>query len=112
MRATRARLGWRSRCWTDADIEAAFAATMERRTETLEPGRAARSAPGSASKIVTLTTSPMLSVIHGGGRENTFEALVLHGVLGSACAVAWYLAPQSFGCAAAAGARKRIARPP
>jgi hypothetical protein len=47
-----------------------------------------KSPPGSASKIVTLTTSPMLSVIHGGGRENTFEALVLHGVLGSACAVA------------------------
>jgi hypothetical protein len=46
-----------------------------------------KSPPGSASKIVT-TTSPMLSVIHGGGRENTFEALVLHGVLGSACAVA------------------------
>jgi hypothetical protein len=47
-----------------------------------------KSPPGSASKIVTLTTSPMLSVIHSGGRENTFEALVLHGVLGSACAVA------------------------
>ena len=39
MRATRARLGWRSRCCTDADIEAAFAATMERRTETLDATR-------------------------------------------------------------------------
>jgi hypothetical protein len=35
----------------------------------------------SASKIVTLTTSPIPSVIRRGGRENMFDALVLHWIL-------------------------------
>jgi hypothetical protein len=48
----------------------------------------------SASKIVTLTTSPMPSVICGGGRKNTFDALALHWVLGAAFDAARYLAPQ------------------
>src|SRR5262249_29370583 len=79
------------------------------------PGRAPgslgmKSPRGSASKIVTLTTSPIPSVIRGGGRENTFDAL--HWVLGAAFAAAWYLGPQPLGSAAAAGARKRIASTP
>jgi hypothetical protein len=55
------------------------------------PGRAfgslgMKSPPGSASKIVMLTTSPMPSVICGGGRENTLAALDLHWVLEAASA--------------------------
>jgi len=55
------------------------------------PGRAPaslgmKSPPASASKIVTLTTSPMPSVTRGGVRENTFDALALQWVLGPAVA--------------------------
>jgi hypothetical protein len=49
-----------------------------RRVEVTRIGSLGMKRPlGSASKIVTLATSPMLSAIRGGGRGNTFRALAL-----------------------------------
>src|SRR6202048_3446723 len=53
--------------------------------------------PASASKIVTLTTSPMPRVILlGGRRENTFDAFAPHRILAFAFAGVWYLPLHSF----------------
>src|SRR6202048_4195032 len=53
--------------------------------------------PASASKIVTLTTSPMPRVILlGGRRENTFDAFAPHRILAFAFAGVWYLSLHSF----------------
>src|ERR1700737_2347328 len=66
------------------------------------PGRAPaslgrKSPPASASKIVTLTTSPMPRVILlGGRRENTFDAFAPHRILAFAFAGVWYLPLHSF----------------